>query len=32
MNIRSEFNETAAERAEQKGGEIAKLFKLFAGT
>jgi ankyrin repeat protein len=31
-NIRSEFNETAAERANKKGGEIAKLFRRYVRT
>ena len=31
-NIRSEFHETAAERAEMKGGEIAKLLKRYDST
>ena len=31
-NIRSEFNRTAAESAEKKGGEIAKLFKHYEST
>jgi ankyrin repeat protein len=31
-NIRSEFHETAAERAEMKGGKIAKLLKRYDST
>ena len=30
--IRSEFNETAAERVEKKGGKIAQLFKHYSRT
>ncbi|MGH1460439.1 MAG: ankyrin repeat domain-containing protein [Neptuniibacter sp.] len=31
-NIRSEFNETAYERALKKGGEIVKLFSQYSNT
>ena len=31
-SIRSEFDETAEERAKKKGGEIAKLFKQYVRT